>query len=91
LIQQSNRVLAETEQVVTPQDAFNAYERHLGELEARLAQGRRDWTPQQRAATPPWAMPEYIPDEQQIRSFVAGPSRPGDVFSAPMRGLLEQY
>lgn len=86
LIEQSNRILAEVEQVVTPDDAFKAYERHLGELEARLAQGRRDWTPQQRRTTPPWAMPEYIPDEEQIRSFIAGPTRPKDI-----QGLESKY
>ena len=89
LIEQSNRLLAEVERTITPEDAFSAYERHLGELEARLAQSRRDWTKAQRMATPPWAMQEYIPDEQQIKSFILGPVRPREVFSTEMPLMSE--
>jgi hypothetical protein len=66
LIKASNLVDAEANKVITRKDAFDAYERHLGELEARLVAARGDWTQEQRRATPPWRMPEYIPEQDQI-------------------------
>lgn len=89
LIEANNAVHTAVNQTVNADAAFDAYRRHLGELEARLVQERRDWTPAQRRATPPWAMENYIPEERQIKSFEIGPIRPKDVFSQPQpQGLL---
>jgi hypothetical protein len=89
LIQARNAIDAIANKDITDADAYSAYERHLGELEARLVQGRRDWTTQERKVTPPWAMPEYIPNESQIKSFTPAPINVGDVFSQPsLKGLL---
>lgn len=72
LIKASNRVDAEANRIITKKDAFDAYERHLGELEARLVAARGNWTPEQRKATPPWKMPEYIPEEDVIVKYAEG-------------------
>lgn len=48
------------------------YKRLAGEVEARNVQTRRDMTPDERKATPPWATQD-VPDEQQIVRFGIGP------------------
>ena len=53
---------------------FDQYKRLAGETEARNVQARRDMTPDQRRATPPWETQD-VPDEQQIVRFgTGGPS-----------------
>lgn len=48
--------------------AYEAYHRHAGEVEARAVQARKDLTPYQRAARPPWL--DYdVPESQQIVRF----------------------
>lgn len=50
-----------------------AYRRHAGEVEARNVQFRKDMTPEQRRASPPWTT-EDVPREQQIvRGATSGP------------------
>lgn len=73
---------AASQRVITPDDAFDAYRRHLGELEARLVQERANWDMDQRRAVPPWWMASYIPEDQQIKSFEIAPRYPRDIFSA---------
>ena len=51
--------------LVSREDAFDAYRRVSGEVEARNVQTRRDFTPEQRRATPPWATQD-VPDADQI-------------------------
>lgn len=84
---------AASQRTITGQDAFDAYQRHLGEIEARLAAERSGWTKAERKAVPPWWMGNYIPEEQQIRSFEASPRYPKDIFSVMNQrqptGLLE--
>jgi hypothetical protein len=89
LIEQSNRVLAASERRITGDDAFNAYERHLGELEARLVADRANWSNSQRKAVPPWAMSGYLPEDTLINSFIPAPTSPRDIFPSIQRGLLE--
>lgn len=47
---------------------YEGYRRLAGEVEARNVQTRLDWTPEQRAATPPWETQEF-PDEEQFQVF----------------------
>lgn len=82
LIAADDAARAASQRVITPQDAYDAYLRHLGELEARLVQERADWSMEKRRATPPWQMESYIPAEQQIKSFIGAPTYPRDIFSA---------
>jgi hypothetical protein len=49
------------------------YHRLAGEVEARNVQTRRDFTPEQRRATPPWATQDVPDDEQIIRGASSGP------------------
>lgn len=72
---------AASQRVITSQDAFDAYQRHLGELEARLVAERAGWSTEERKAVPPWWMGNYIPEEQQIKSFEVAPRYPKDIFS----------
>ena len=91
LIAIDNEAARVSGQVIDSDSAFDAYERHLGELEARLVQARADFTPEQRRSIPPWMMSEYIPEDKQISSFETAPTRPSDVlpFSRPaISGLL---
>jgi Large polyvalent protein associated domain 23 len=48
--------------------ALSAYKRSAGEVEARNVQTRRDMTPEQRAASPPWETQD-IPNDRQIINF----------------------
>ena len=91
LVEANNAVHAASTQVVNADTAYDAYRRHLGELESRLVQERRDWTPAERRAVPPWAMKNYIPDDQQIKSFELAPVNPKDILPAnasPLAGIL---
>jgi hypothetical protein len=89
LIKAGNKIAATASQIVDAPTAYDAYQRHLGELEARLVQARRDWTPEERRDVPPWWMADYIPEDRQIASFEPAPTRPKDVFSpSPPQGLL---
>lgn len=54
-------------------DPVDIYRRVSGEVEARNVQARRNFTPEQRRATPPWETQD-IPDEQQIVRFGDGTS-----------------
>lgn len=47
---------------------MDAYRRASGEVEARNVQARRNMTPEERRAKPPW-LTEDVPAEQQIRPF----------------------
>lgn len=47
------------------------YQRLAGEVEARNVQARRDFTPEQRRATPPWQTQD-VPDDAQILRFGTG-------------------
>jgi len=51
--------------------AGNAYKRLAGEVEARNVQTRRDFTPDQRRAQPPWET-EDVPRDRQIVRFRGG-------------------
>lgn len=74
---------------ITEIEAYDAYARHLGELEARLAQERRDFTPAQRKATPPFRMGTFIPDDRTIKSFKIGPTKPSETMQdLTTNGLL---
>lgn len=73
-----------------PGSPREAYERTAGEVEARNVQTRRDLTPIERRASPPWQT-QSVPDERQIvRNAFAddGPqmsaSAPGDVKLKPV-------
>jgi hypothetical protein len=48
-----------------PATPLDAYRRLVGEVEARNVQKRRDFTPEQRRATPPWETQD-VPAAQQI-------------------------
>lgn len=77
---------------VTEVEAYDAYTRHLGELEARLAQERRDFTLAQRRAIPPFRMDTFIPDDRTIKSFKIGPTKPSETIqSITPDGLLGLY
>jgi hypothetical protein len=75
---------------ITKQDAYDAYERHLGELEARLVAERSGWSPEERRDIPPWWMGNYLPEDTLIKSFVGAPRYPKDIFASEPRGLLER-
>jgi hypothetical protein len=67
LLSQSNRlnVLRERSSSVDPDEAYRGYKRIAGEVEARNVQTRRDFSPDQRRAVPPW-LTQDVPDDQQI-------------------------
>lgn len=52
---------------------FGQYQRTAGEVEARNVQTRRDLTPEERIARPPWETQD-VPNEQQIVRFRDGPT-----------------
>lgn len=56
---------------INPTTQRDAYNRLAGEVEARNVQTRRDFTPEQRRATPPWETQD-VPDADQIISFGRG-------------------
>jgi hypothetical protein len=56
------------DQRVTPYSGRDIYHRLAGEVEARNVQKRADWTPQQRADTPP-NLSQDVPDKNQIVKF----------------------
>jgi len=51
--------------------AMDRYRRLAGEVEARNVQTRRDFTPEERRARPPWTTQD-VPDEQQIVRYGSG-------------------
>lgn len=64
-------------------DAHKSYWNTSGEVEARAVQARRDLTPDQRSARPPWL--DYdVPEAQQIVRGVS--SNPTESASVPMFG-----
>jgi hypothetical protein len=67
MLSRANRVDALRRQAssISGDDAMSAYRRLAGEVEARNVQTRRDFTPDQRRATAPWATQD-VPDDQQI-------------------------
>lgn len=73
---------AASQRTITQQDAYDAYQRHLGELEARLVAERSGWSVGERRSIPPWWMGNYLPEDQLIKSFEASPRYPKDIFSA---------
>jgi len=91
LIEIDDTARAAASRTITSDDAYDAYQRHLGELEARLVQERAGWDAKKRRELPPWYMANYLPEETLIRSFEVAPQYPKDVFSMPQRplGLLE--
>lgn len=62
LTRQEDEILANT---LSPREA---YRRLAGETEARNVQTRRDFTPEERRARPPWETQD-VPDDQQIVRF----------------------
>lgn len=52
----------------TVEDARQAYQRLTGEAESRLVQTRKDMTPEQRRATPPWQQFD-VPETDLINNF----------------------
>lgn len=52
-------------------DPHDVYKSHAGEVEARNVQTRRDMTPEERRAKPPWTTQD-VPDEDQIVRFGSG-------------------
>ena len=54
--------------------AYDQYRRLAGEAEARNVQARRDFTPEQRAAQPPWQTLDVPEDELIVRTRGEGPS-----------------
>ncbi len=65
----------------TTAKVLDAYRRSAGEVEARAVQARRDLTPEQRAARPPWL--DYdTPVSSQILADNARSSVPGTVVNA---------
>lgn len=65
LTEQEDEILDGT---LSPQEA---YRRLAGEVEARNVQTRRDFTPDERRAKPPWTT-EDVPEDQQIVRFGSG-------------------
>jgi predicted GNAT family acetyltransferase len=69
----------------------NLYTRLAGETEARNVQNRRDFTPEQRRARPPWETQD-VPDDQQIVRFGSGKAEsrpkppPNRLASGPQKG-----
>lgn len=59
---------------ISPDEGFDAYRRLAGEVEARNVQTRRDFTPEERRARPPWTTQD-VPDDQQIVRFNSGEAR----------------
>jgi len=55
-------------------DRGDVYKRLAGEVEARNVQTRRDFTPEERRARPPWTTQD-VPDDQQIVRFGNGEAR----------------
>jgi hypothetical protein len=72
-----------------PYSPYDQYQRLAGEVESRNVQARRNMTPEERRATPPWATQEF-PDENQIVRFdtttAANASQSGGLLGA---GLSE--
>ena len=70
-------------------DPYQAYRRLSGETEARNVQTRRDFTPAERRARPPWTT-EDVPDDQQIVRFGSGKAesrpKPPAPRNAPPKG-----
>lgn len=83
-----------TEQLhAMPSDPMEAYKRSAGEVEARNVETRRDFTPEERRAQPPW-LTQDVPDEQQIVRFgQLGPqmSVPMDQASRMARAAQQGY
>lgn len=68
-------------------DPQELYRRQAGETEARLVQSRRDLTPDQRLANPPWQEGPYgydVPESQQIVRF----GNEGMASSTPVERLV---
>jgi hypothetical protein len=67
MIADAERELAQIQSRVAgkPPTAFEAYRRLAGETEARNVEARRDFTPDQRRARPPWETQD-VPDDLQI-------------------------
>lgn len=61
-------VMAEREALADPKARMDGYRRLAGETEARNVQTRRDFTPEERRARPPWETQD-VPDDQQIIRF----------------------
>lgn len=58
-------LMSQREAITTPEARRDAYRRLAGETEARNVQTRRDFSPAERRARPPWTTQD-VPDEQQI-------------------------
>jgi len=60
--------MSQREALADPKSRMDAYRRLAGETEARNVQTRRDFSPAERRARPPWTTQD-VPDEQQIVRF----------------------
>jgi len=73
----------------TNPDGYDIYHRSHPEVEARAVQARRDLTPEQRSARPPWE--DYdVPESQQIVRFNSNGDKatlPGTVLSQASKDL----
>ncbi len=61
-------LMSQREALTTPEARRDGYRRLAGETEARNVQTRRDFSPAERRARPPWTTQD-VPDEQQIVRF----------------------
>lgn len=68
----AGKITPELDRIAQETAVEQAYRRSAGETEARLVQSRRDLTPEQRLANPPWQEGPYgydVPESQQIVRF----------------------
>jgi hypothetical protein len=68
---QYNDLMDVRSQEMSRENQHAAYRRLAGETEARNVQTRRDFTPEERRARPPWTTQD-VPDEQQIVRYGSG-------------------
>lgn len=63
-----NRVMREKLELVkvAQSDPFDIYRSLAGEVEARNVQARRNFTPEQRAARPPWTTEDVLSEDQRV-------------------------
>lgn len=77
--------------VTDPKEILDAYLRNAGETEARAVQARRDLTPEERLARPPW-MDYDVPESQQIVRFgnEGGMASAGDDYVRMYHGTTDE-
>ena len=68
LTQEYAALNAARRELMSPANRMDGYRRLGGEVEARNVETRRDFTPEERRARPPWETQD-VPDDQQIVRF----------------------